>query len=870
MAQDSGVEVFKSIKDSTLFTDTSSVVLPDSVSVDTIANINPKQKKSIKISTDALDENIEYNASDSIIYDIVNSVVYLYGNAFVKQGEMSMKAAYIEFDFNTKEVKAESGLDSLGHIVGTPLFKDGEQEIRANEMRYNFETKKGRITQLLTQEGEGFLRAENVKRVGEETMFGEHAFYTTCNHEHPHFKITSRKVKVIPNKIIITGPANLKIADIPTPLVLPFGIFPLQKGRTSGILLPKYGEAGDQGFFFRDLGFYLGISEYWDFKLLADVYSRGQWKTAGIAQYKKRYKYSGSFNLEYGKSISGINITPEYSSRRDFRIRWSHNQDAKAHPYRSFSASINAATSSFNDNFIDDDYTQLTQNVLTSSINFSRKFPNSPFSMTVSANHSQNTSSRTISFTLPNLNFRMNNQYPFKRKNRVGAEKWYEQIYIGYNFNFTNSVSTIDSTLFEPTTLDKLRNGIRHNFPINLGTYKLFKHINVTPRFNYNESWSIRNVSKAYQDSTVVYEEIEGVITPVDTLPPMVVVDTTWGFKTTRFFDGGLSMNTTVYGMFNFKKGKLKAIRHVMRPSINFTAHPDFGKEFWGSYFDVLDTEGDVVERYTPFELSTISAPAEGLSARVSFDLNNNIEMKLRSKTDTSDTDRKVKIFETLNLTGIGYDFAREEFKWNTFRLSAATTLANFIKLSANANFDPYMREQGVRVNTTLWKNQKKLAQLTSGQISLSGSFKSKSKGANQTNEGTDAERQDVLNNLSDFVDFKIPFTFGYRYYLNFSRRYNSQLEKDEIDIVQTFSFDVTANITPRWKFTFAAGYDFTNKKINVTSLRVYRDLHCWDMNFNWYPSGAWRRYEFTIQVKSSVLQDLKLQRTRRSLDSFQ
>lgn len=855
----------------TLLTNQVDTLLTD-LTTDTLSKT--QNSAEVLISKDALEDNIEYDGEDSIIYDIPNKMVYLYGNAFVEQGSMKMEAGYIEFNFNSKEVKAAGVKDTLGNLIQTPIFTDNGTEFRADTMRYNFETKKGKINQLLTQEGEGYLVAKKVKKGEDESLFGANAYYTTCNHEHPHFRIQSKKVKVINKKLIVTGPANLVIDDVPTPLFLPFGIFPIQDGRRSGILLPKYGEAGDQGFFLRDGGFYFGLSPYFDLAIRGDIYSRGRWRLNVASQYKKRYKYSGRLNISYGSSPIGDRITDNYRVTKDLNISWNHSQDAKAHPYRTFSASVSAGTTTYVDNFVGNNLQDLRRNDLQSSINLSRSFPGTPFNVSMTLGHNQNNTNRNIRFTLPSVTFNMNKQFPFKKKIRVGKVKWYENINVAYTMNLRNTVSTIDSVLFTRATRDKFVNGLKHNVPINLGTFKLFKYITFAPTIRYNESWYLKTIDKRYQD-TLYVESIndEGAFI-TDTLYNQILIDTIGGFRAARFFNGGFSMNTRLYGMLQFNKGKIKTIRHVMNPSINFTVRPDFGASFWDYYRELYDENGDLVERFSIFQsgLNIFDRPPDGLQALLTFNLSNNIEMKLRTPKDTAETEKKVKIFESLNLSGIGYDFARDSLNWNSFSINATTTLFKKIRLNFTSRFDPYMRENGQVVNKLHITEGRKIADLRTATFRVNGSFDAK----RRTNEipednlrGTEEERQDILYFLNDYTDFNIPFKLTWSYNLTLSKSYDSTLERDKLNKTQRLDLGIETNLTEKWRVNVRGGYDFEDKKIAIASLDVYRDLHCWEMSFNWIPQGTWRRYEFQINVRSSILQDLKLTRTRQQIDNF-
>lgn len=868
--QEGEVEQMQGLVDSlSVFSDDSlsqaandSLPLADSVEV--------KSTVDIPMNEGELKDEVQYYATDSIFYDIINEKIYLYGNAHIEQKEMSLDAGIIIFEYSNQEVIAMPTLDSLGEVTQKPIFKEGEDEFFSDTLRYNFETEKGRISQLITKEGDGYLRSEAVKKNEFDEMFGSNAFYTTCNHEHPHFRIQAKKVKVVPKKVIVTGPANLYVGNVPTPLYLPFGIFPISPGRQSGIILPTYGHSPNLGFYLRGGGVYLGISEYVDLAIRSDYYSRGSWGVNVSSQYKKRYRYNGRLSLKYGTIREGFTFQDDFRSTRDFFVNWTHTQDPKSIPNSTFTASVNAGTTTYNQNFVTTDENYL-RNDFSSSINFSRRFPGTPFSMNLNASHSQNTNTKIVVLTLPELTFSMTKQNPFKRKSRIGKEKWYEKIGVSYNSRMRNRVSVPDSLVFTNEVWSEMRNGMVHTVPVNM-SFNMLKYITVTPAATYNEYWYLKGTQKEW-DPTVVFDTIydsEGGFA-IDTINGQLIESEENGFTTGRDFNTSLTLRTTLTGTKLFTKGRVRGIQHVMRPRISASWRPDFGEESWGYYKEVQSNAAGDIERYSIFENGILNGPPDGGSARISYGIDNILEIKTRSPNDSTETDNKLKILESLSISS-NYDFGRDSLRMGDISISARTKLFNKLNITFRSSHDPYIRDSdGRRRNVYEWTENKRWARLKNASLTLGTSISSKGfGGSNQVYDSNDGvfsddytieEQLDVYENPNDYVDFNIPWSLSVDYILRIDKSASGEVEMNNYN--QTLNLRMDFNLTPQWKVDIRTGYDFDLNALSLTTINIRRDLHCWEMNFAWRVNGDRKSYDFTLRAKSSLLQDLKISRKR-------
>ncbi|PCH65043.1 MAG: hypothetical protein COC01_10490 [Bacteroidetes bacterium] len=841
----------------------SSVIFTDSLTPDT-SKIDSNQLVQItpetQISSSAIESKVEYSSDDSIRLDVSEQKVYLFGNANINYEEINLKASYIEFDLKNNIVFAKGTIDSAGKEIGKPVFEDNEQSFSAKTITYNFETTKGLITQVITQEGEGYIHSDTVKKHANDVYFIKNGAYTTCDLEHPHFAIKSPRIKVIPDDKIITGPAYLSIADIPTPLAVPFGIFPNKKGQASGILIPTYGESVNAGFFLQGGGYYFGISDNLDLAIRGDTYTKGSWALRAASSYKKRYKYSGKLSTGYSVFKFGEKELPTFSKTNDFFINWKHDQDPKARPNSRFSANVNARSSTYN-KFNSNNSSDYLSNTFKSNISYSKSWAGKPYNLSVNFTHSQNVLNKTVDLNIPEVVFSISRFYPLKRKTSVGKPKFYEKISMGYTTNLRNTISY--DSLFTPSntsefitrSIPRFRNGMKHDIPIST-SFKILKHLNFTPSFNYTERWYLQSIEKRWDNPNNI-----------------LVTDTIRDFKTARNYSTSAAFTTKLYGMYQFKSKRIKAIRHVLTPSIGFSFRPDFGEEKRGYYKIVqIDTLGNE-QTYSIFENSIYGSPLKGKSGLANFRLHNNLEMKVRSLKDTITHTKKIVLIENLTLS-TSYNLAADSLKWSKIIISGFTTLFKRLYIKYDARFDPYIIDTlGRNINKFEWKENKRIARFENSDWNFSLNWNigpevfKKKKSAKATEE-----ELEMINKHPDaYVDFNIPWSLNLSYSLRHSSNYHfsGKLKPDSItkNIVQTLSFSGDINLTPKWKIGYRSGYDFVNKEISYTTIDIYRDLHCWEMTFNWIPFGFRQSYNLGIKVKASVLEDLKLNRKREWYD---
>ena len=843
---------------------TSSIELPDSVStaidslsttsdtlkVDTIAF--PDIKKPKHGTSKDFDVPVYYNSDDSLLNDMKNRKAFLYGNAVVKYEDMTINAAFIEVDLDKKEVYAYGRTDG-DTIVGKPEFNQGEDTFVADTIRYNFNSKKGIIKNVTTEYDGAYLIGGRTKLHENKHIHMTHGKFTTCDLAEPHYYFNLSKAIVIPDDKIISGPANLVIEDIPTPLGIPFGFFPNKKGGTSGILIPEFGNEENRGFFLRNGGYYWAINDYVDLSLLGDIYSKGSWGAGMIMNYKLRYKFNGSLSFKYNRNLFGYRGLSNFSTSNQYALRWKFTQDSKANPNSTFSADVNMSSTDYDkyNSYNVDNYMTSTKQ---SSVSYSYVFPNSPFSMSVALKHSQNSNTGVVDLTLPELAFNMSRIYPFKRKKAVGKSRFYEKISIAYTMNATNKVKTTDSTFFN-ITYDDITNGVIHRIPIN-ASFKLFKYTTLTPTFNYNERWYFKRFTKEWNGTENIAE-----------------TDYSSTFARVWDFNTSLSWSTTIYGMFNFRKGKVKALRHVFSPSVSFSYVPDYGKEkykYYGSYNRVMfnNTTGQydtVVNTYSMFEGLPYGTPNKGGSGSVNINLGNNLEMKLRNLKDSTKDNTKIKLLESFNIS-TNYNIFADSLRWAPISITGRTRI-KVVDVSFNMSLDPYAiapNEYGTyqRINKALVKDNGHLVRMTIGYITAGFSLNSKAR-----DKKIEEEQQSMYDIIygypNSYVDFNVPWNFRVSYTFRYTKPYN------ESKITQTLNFSGELNITKKWKLSVATGYDFEAKKMSPTTIDIYRDLHCWEMSLHVVPFGQHKSYAFQINVKASMLQDLKLNKRRSWFDNF-
>lgn len=809
-----------------------------SVSADTLG------RDSLKASTgDDIKSKVHYTALDTIDFDVVNEKVFMYEKAQVNYETIELKAAYIEVDWNSKNVFSSGLRDSSGKVYDKPVFKEKSEEFNADTMRYNFDSKKGKIYNINTRDGEGYIHGEVVKKV-DESSYIKFGRYTTCDLDTPHYYIASNRLKVIPNNKIITGPAFLYIEDVPTPAVVPFGLFPNKKGRSSGIVFPAYGESGQLGFFFKNGGYYFGISDHVDLKLTGDIYTMGSWATRAESRYANRYHYTGNFAFSYSIITQSERELPDYSRSRLFNITWNHSQDKAARPNSIFSARVNAGS---NDYYTKAQTTSrsVLNNTLSSSISYSTSFFNKTLNLSSAITHNQNNQSRDVNLDAPSLSLSLVTQYPFKKKDSEGTPKWYEKIGVGYSSTLQNHLNNKDTVFFTDNTVRKMQNGMQHNIPIST-SFKVFKYFTLSPSVNFTERWYLRTYRKRY-------------VTDVDT----ILTDTVNRFNAAHDYSGNLSLNTRMYGMLQFKRGKIAAIRHVMTPTFSYSYRPDFAKGVYGYYKPVqYNAEGDI-KQYSIYEGTLYGGPGQGRSSVIGFNLDNNLEMKVRPpSSDTSTTLKKIKIFESLSLN-TSYNLLADSFNLSPIGIAARTTLFDRVNWQATGTLDPYVVTSSGRNKEYLISKHNQLARLTNLNTTLSFSLSPKAKSKpKESNKGTSLELNEINSRPENYVDFTIPYNLSINYSIAYSRP-----ALDKANINQTLGFNGDISLTENWKVTFNSGYDFENHDFSYTSLGFYRNLHCWEMNLQWVPFGTYANYFFQINVKSSILQDLKLTKKTDSYD---
>lgn len=823
----------------------------------------------IALSKDTLSGTVKYEAQDSVVLNIPGKTFHLYGQTTTVFNEINLKAARVDFDQSTNMLKAKYAIDS-GRHVGAPIFTQaGQEPFQSDSMIYNFKSKKGKIFNTVSKQGEGFLYSDQVKRLPDNSINSLSAFFTTCDVDPPHFGFHAKKVKIIPDKVLISGPANLEFEGVPTPLFIPFAIFPLSHGQRTGLLPPTYQVTQQKGIGLVNGGYYFGLGDYMDLTVRGDIYSYGSWGVTLNPRYYKRYKYSGSFMLSINSTRFGDPKTPDFTHSKDFRITWSHSMDSKAHPGVTFSASVNAGTSTYNYYNVTDAQTRLN-NILNSSIAFSKTWKGTPFNLTLSANHSQNTSTRQVDITLPSMSFNMNTIYPFQPKDFVGTPKWYQKIGVGYSLDLRNSVHFIDTAFLGPDFFKKFQTGIQHRVPISL-SLPAFKFLNISPSVSYTERWYTKKQTLQFN-------------------PKLNKLDTTtqFGFYTAREVTTGLSLSSAVYGMFQFNKknkdAKIQAIRHVMRPSISLSYKPDMNKQY---YYNVrVDTSDNVpIQRFSYFDNIGYGPFSEGRFGGVSFSLDNNLEMKVHSDKDTADGGmKKVKLIEGFGITG-SYNLVADSFQLSPFSIYARTTLFKKVNISANGTIDPYVHNaRGRRIDRYVWENGNfSLGTLTNGSISLSTSFRSK--------EGEEKQKQQVddnpltmgnnpMNNVEEqmrrkreypgeYVDFSIPWSLNLSYSLNFNKTRTPDYKRDTTIFVQSLNFSGDFSLTPKWKVGVSSGFDFIHKRLTYSTINITRDLHCWRMSISVVPMGFYKSFSITISPTSSILHDLRINRTRQFYDVF-
>lgn len=813
------------------------------------------------VKTTKLDAPITYNAVDSIVVSLDGQKVYLYNDADVTYQDIELKANYIELDLNTKEVYAEGVPDSANVLQGTPVFTEGDETFECKTLRYRFDTQKGIITDVKTQEGDGYMQSDRTKKINANTFILKKGKYTTCDADHPHFYLRMTKAKVISNKKIITGPAYMVLEDFPIYFpMIPFGFFPNTPTYSSGIIIPTYGEEQNRGFFLREGGYYWAASPYFDLTLKGDIYSKGSWGTNVHTNYKKRYKFSGSFDFRYNVNRYSDPGLPDFSRTPGFSVTWSHSQDSKANPFQSFSANVNLSTTTY-DKQNSYDVGSYLSTTKSSSISYSKKWENSPFNLSASFRHSQNSTDSTLSLSFPELTFSMAKIYPFKRKTRIGAQRWYEKIGLSYSANIRNSITANESEILKKSLLKDWSNGWKHNLSISLPTFNFFKYVNVSPSVSYSERWYT-----SYLNETYAYDQVSNEAT--------VFTDTIYHFRRNYNYSFSLSSQTNIYGMymFNNPKSRLKAIRHKMSPSVSLSYNPDFSDPKFGFWDSYQDKDGNI-HYYNRFKNGIFGSAGRGRSGAVSFSLTNDLEAKLAAKNDTSSTDGnsdKKEKYEKLKLLNLGfsgsYNLVADSLNLSNIRINGRTTVRG-INLNFGATLDPYATDlAGSRINQFMWTQSSglaKLGRLTNASLSFGMSFKSKQ---DKENKDGEAEASPIAMSAGSwqYADFDIPWDFRFNYSFNYSRPNPFRTAS----INQSLNFSGRLSLTTQWKMSMTTNFDVQAGKFSFTTFNVNRSLHCWNMSFNFVPFGQRKSYSFTLNASSAMLKDLKVDKQRSWFDN--
>jgi lipopolysaccharide assembly outer membrane protein LptD (OstA) len=850
----------------------------DSTKTDSTRQIAKSDKPSriIRTRTD-LDNVVNFKSSDSMII-IRRDSAFMYGDGNVSYGEIKLAADNIEMDLSKSTVYAVGSPDSVGEIKGKPVFNQGQDEYEAKTMTYNFKTQKGYITDVITQQGEGYLTGGVTKKDINNEYYIKDGRYTTCeDHDDPHFYFNVTKGKVRPGKNIVTGPTYMVLAGLPLPIAVPFGYFPFSQTYSSGIIVPTFGDDYNRGFYLRDGGYYFAINDNIDLALTGELYTKGSWGLTAQSSYVKRYKYSGNFNISYLKTIYGEKGSPDYSTQTNFQVLWSHTQDTKANPNMSLSASVNFTTSGYSRNDLNSYYSSsFTENTKSSTINMTYKFPQSKWSLSSTFNISQRTQDSTLTVSFPNINISMSQTYPFKRKHSGGSdERWYEKIKLSYSGQLQNSLTSKQDQFFQKSLIKDWRNGMKHNVPIS-ATFNVFRYVNLTPSINITDRMYTSKIRRQWDPNAAVE-----------------VCDTSYSFYNVWDFNASVSLDTKIYGFFQplgFLGKKVKMIRHVMTPTISFSGAPDFSSAFFGYYdqYQYTNSAGELVtKQYSMFSNGLYGTPSSGKTGALSFSLANNLEMKTRSVGDSVE-EKKISLIENFTVSQ-SYNFAADSLNWSNINTSLLLRLTKGFNLNLSGVWDVYtyqLNSSGnpVRVNVPRWKVGKGIGKLSSTGTSFSYTFnndtfkrkdkdKNKDKNKGNNDEGPENPNSGTMNdrkrNEKDegetevgedgYAKWTVPWSLSVNYSVSYGYgTFNKQKMEYDGKITQNLSFSGNIKPTSNWNFSFSASYNFDTHKLAYMNCNVSRDLHCFTMRAGIVPVGAYKSYTFNIAVKSAMLSDLK------------
>ncbi len=853
-----------SLRNTRVASDTTVRPLPDSAAMqsktDTIS-------LNIKLSKDSLDAPVTYEAQDSAVILVKDKKILLYGQTKTDYKDITVRAPMLEMNNETQIVTAVNAKDSNGVVLERAYFKQGESEFTSDTIRFNFKTQRALTTNTVTQQDEMFIHAGVAKQIDAQTTFIKGGQFTTCNLDHPHFALRTNKMKVISEKIAVSGPAHPEFEGVPVPIYVPFGLYPLKQGRRSGLLPPQFATNEQMGLGLEGLGYHKVLNDYWDVTIRGNIYSYGGWSANISPNYRKRYRYNGAFNFSIQNTRQNFKGDPDFFVNRSYNVSWSHTVDSRARPGTSFSANLNAGSTQFN-RFVTNNPLQNFNNQMSSSITYTKTWKDKPYNLSLSANHNQNNTTRLVNMSLPDVGFTVNTLYPLQRKNFAGSQRWYEKLGIGYNGTFRNQFSFYDSAFNLRQLIDTLQWGAQHNIPITVSLPPILGGaIMVAPSVSYSQVWIAQKFRRSWND---VDRKLDTVITK--------------GFFTDHNATFSLSFNTAIFGTYQFKKSKIQAIRHVIRPTLSLNYKPDLSKKYY--YTEQVDTFGYRI-RFSEFAGALYPGYAEGRNGGMSFAIDNNVEMKVRTKDSTADgkSEKKIRLIDGYGLS-MSYNFLADSMQLSPVNLYFRTNLFDKINISANATLNPYQTDdRGIDIAKYAWEGGKfKLGRISNGNISMSTSFQSKPKDPKkdeerkkQIKESLDSpelqgDQQRLLDymrqNPSEFVDFNIPWQISLSYSLNFFQRLRPDYSGFDNEVSSSANFNGSFSLTPKWNFSVNGFYDFDTWKLQTFTMSISREMHCWQMSVNVTPVGPFRFFNISISPKSSLLQDLRINRTR-SFSSF-
>lgn len=806
----------------------------------------------IKISPESPEHPVVSTAKDSAIIDMETNKFYLYGEANVKQDEMTLKSGILEFDQKNNIVSAYPIYDTLGKKISEQEFTQGSETFSYDSLRYNFKSKRALVRNARMQYGEAYINSFQVKRNPDQSIFGYRNVYTTCNLEHPHFGISAKKIKVIPNKVAASGPANLQIADLPTPLMFPFGIFPINPQQTSGFILPTYTMENNRGLGLQGLGYYYNINKHIGVSAMFDIFSAGSYAIRTNAEYNVRYRYSGAFKFDYSLTKFGDEFDLENNTRQsNFMLRWRHTVDQRAMPGATFSANVDIGSS--NNNRVNGMTADVqVNNQYNSSIAYTKSWANRPFMFQASMRHNQSTQTGNVSVTLPDLSFNVSQITPFQIKNRVGKERWFEKISANYNISAQNRLEFNDSA-FSLNNINRSQfvNGIKQSASI-AATYNVLRFLRWNFSIPYNEYWNTRQDYRTYNYAKFADD-----------------TTTNYGFYTSRDFQVTSGVNTRIYGMMMFKKGKVAGVRHVITPTLNFSYVPGFSRTPF-NYFHTYMNKYQEAEYLSLYQRTAYGGPNNALPVgSIGFSLNNNLQMKVR--TNDSAGTKNITLIDGFDIR-TGYNLMADSINLQDISFSGRTSILNKFNISFGGSFNPYHYEGKTKTRYYLIEKDGPIARLrnfnVSADFNLNGDAKKDKEVEKQREDNEDVQRMLRNNGINSYYDFNIPWSLMVRGSIDYSR-IAQESNKDTVYITPNLMVSGSLRFTSKMMFNFTTGYDFTKKTIGATTFNLTRDLHCWQMLLNITPFGLYRNYNFTLNVKSSVLQDLKLTRRRAFQDNF-